>query len=338
MFNLRELLSKYGIVIVLLGLFVFFSLASEYFLTQNNLTNVLRQIAVLGIVSVGMTMVILTGGIDLSVGSTVAFVSIITAVAMKTWGLDMVSAVALGIAVGGVVGLINGVAITLFEIPALIVTLGMLTAVRGVTYLVSGGLPIFGFPEGFTFLGRGMLGVVPIPVLIMFVILILGWVVLNRTEYGRYLYAIGGNREAARLSGIAVTKVLIGTYVIAGIFTGISGVIMVSRLNSAQPNMATGFEMDVITAVVLGGISIMGGEGRFMGVVYGVFIIGILSNGLILLNVQEYWQLVIKGTVLLVAVGLDQYNIRLSHKAAQKTQSAAMLQDRSNTIPSSVNG
>ncbi len=202
----------------------------------------------------------------------------------------------------------------------------MLTAVRGVVYILSGGLPIFGFPPEFSVFGRGMVGFIPVSVLTMIAVLAIGWILLNRTRYGRYLYAIGGNQEAARLSGISVNFNLIITYVLAGIFSAIAGIIMLSRLNSAQPNVATGFEMDVITAVVLGGISISGGEGRFSGVIFGILIIGVLSNGMILLNVQDYWQLVIKGAVLMLAVGLDRYYARLSRQNAQKSQAALLNQ------------
>ncbi|CTQ55626.1 Ribose transport system permease protein RbsC [Roseibium album] len=328
MFNLQSFVTKYGMAVVLVGLIVFFSIFSEFFLTQQNLTNVFRQVAMLGIATVGMTLVVLTGGIDLSVGSTIALVGVVVAIAMTALGLDIYSAGALGLVVGATVGLINGTAVAIFSIPPLIATLAMLTAVRGVAYILTGGLPVYGFPKEFSYLGRGMVGYVPVPVTIMFAVIIIGWLILNRTRYGRFIYAIGGNLEAARLSGIPVKFNLIITYVIAGVFSAIAGIIMLSRLNSAQPNVATGFEMDVITAVVLGGISISGGEGRFTGVVFGIFVIGVLSNGMILLNVQDYWQLVIKGMVLMLAVGLDQYYTRLSHRAAQRVQAASLSQGK----------
>lgn len=332
MTQVSKLASRYGMAIVLVGLLIFFSFASEHFLTQQNLTNVLRQVAMLGIASVGMTIVVLTGGIDLSVGSTMALVGVVCAIAMTALGLDIYTASFMGIGVGALIGLINGIAVTVFAIPALIATLATLTAVRGVSFILTGGIPIFGFPPEFSLIGRGMVGIIPVPVLTMFIVFIVGWFILHRTKYGRFLYAIGGNSEAARLSGIAVKKTLLFTYVLAGIFSGIAGVIMLSRLNSAQPNVATGFEMDVITAVVLGGISIAGGEGRFAGVVFGVFIIGVLSNGMILLNVQDYWQLVVKGTVLLAAVGLDQYYHRLSSRVAQKKQSDALIGEQATEV------
>jgi ribose transport system permease protein len=322
--NLNKFASRYGMAVVLVGLIVYFSIASEYFLTQQNLTNVLRQIAMLGIAAVGMTLVVLTGGIDLSVGSTIAFVGVVAASCMTTLGLDMYTASALGILTGALIGAINGIAVSVFAIPALIATLATLTAVRGFAFILTGGIPIFGFPEAFSYLGRGMIGPVPLPVLTMFIAFTIGWIILNRMKFGRFLYAIGGNREAARLSGISVGRTLMITYVIAGAFSGVAGVIMLSRLNSAQPNVANAFEMDVITAVVLGGVSIAGGEGRFTGVIFGVFIIGVLGNGMVLLNVQDYWQLVVKGAVLLAAVGLDQYYTRFGRRLATGKQSDAM--------------
>lgn len=318
--------SKYGMAVVLIALIVFFSLSSQYFLTEQNLTNVLRQVAMLGIASVGMTIVVLTGGIDLSVGSAMALVGVVTASCMTTFGLDIYTASLIGIGTGAAIGAVNGIAVTVFSIPALIATLATLTAVRGVAFILTGGIPIFGFPPEFSVIGRGAIGIIPIPVLTMFAVFVIGWLILNRTQFGRYLYAIGGNREAARLSGISVGKTLMAAYILAGTFSGVAGVIMLSRLNSAQPNVATAFEMDVITAVVLGGISISGGEGRFSGVVFGVLIIGVLSNGMILLNIQDYWQLVVKGLVLLAAVGMDQYYTKLGHRAAQKKKSESMTE------------
>lgn len=306
-FSARSLISKYGIYTILLVLFVFFSLMSKAFLTQQNLVNILRQFAMLGISAVGMTLVILAGGIDLSVGSNLGLTGIIAAICMVNFEMIPALAILLGLISATIVGIINGVSITRFRIPPLIATLATYTAVRGVAYVLTGGLPIFGFPKSFNVVGRGMIWFLPVPVLIMLVVFVLGWMVLHKTRYGRYLYAIGGNPEAARLSGIPVKRNLVLTYVYSGIFSGIAGIIMLSRLNSGHPTTGTGFELDVITAVVLGGISIAGGEGLFLGVISGVLIIGVLTNGMILMNVYEYYQQVIKGLVLLIAVGVDQY-------------------------------
>lgn len=312
MTSFRSVASRFGMAFILLFLVLYFSAMSEAFLTQQNLTNILRQVAMLGIAAVGMTLVILTGGIDLSVGSTLALTGVVTALGMTYLDVGIIPSIILGLLTGVAVGLINGFAVTVLRIPPLIATLAMLTAARGVCFILTGGLPIFGFPPAFQVIGRGMIGIIPVPVLIMVIMMAIGWVLLNHTKYGRYLYAIGGNHEAARLSGVPVARNLVISYVIAGFFSAVAGIILLSRLNTGQPNTATGFEMDVITAVVLGGVSIAGGEGRFTGVIFGVLLIGVLSNGLTLLNVQEYYQLVIKGAALFLAVALDQYNLRMN--------------------------
>jgi len=303
----KELFSRYGILLILILLFIVFSIASPAFLQPTNLLNISRQIATLGIASVGMTFVILTAGIDLSVGSNIALVSIVSAMSMANWGWGTVPAVILGIAVAALVGVFNGICVTRFRIPPLITTLAMMTSIRGLVYIISGGLPIFGFPESFNFIGRGVVLGVPFPVYVMVIVFVVGWVVMNKTRYGKYLYAIGGNSEAARLSGINVRKNVFLTYVYSGMLAGIGGIVLLSRANSGQPTAATAFEMDVITAVVIGGISISGGEGRYTGVIFGVLIIGILRNGLVLMNVDAFYQQFISGLVLLLAVGIDQY-------------------------------
>ncbi|MCP8894575.1 ABC transporter permease [Shinella daejeonensis] len=329
MSSFRSVASRFGMALILLLLVVYFSTMSEAFLTQQNLTNILRQVAMLGIAAVGMTLVILTGGIDLSVGSTLALTGVVAALGMTYLDIGIIPSIVLGLLTGVAVGLVNGLAVTALRIPPLIATLAMLTAARGVCFILTGGLPIFGFPSGFAVIGRGMVGIVPVPVIIMVVMMAIGWILLNHTKYGRYLYAIGGNQEAARLSGVPVGRYLIISYVIAGFFSAVAGIILLSRLNTGQPNTATGFEMDVITAVVLGGISIAGGEGRFTGVIFGVLLIGVLSNGMTLLNVQEYYQLVIKGAVLFFAVALDQYNLRMNEvsrgRVVHETESKAAV-------------
>jgi len=306
--KIKETLSRYGMLGVLIVLIIFFSFAAESFFTKQNIVNVLRQFSMLGISAVGMTLVILTAGIDLSVGSNMGLTGVIAALFMVNFGVNWVLSCIIALIGAVVLGLVNGLAVTKFKVPPLITTLATLTSARGLAYILTGGLPIFGFPKAFNVLGRGMVFAVPVPVLIMIAVFGLGFFVLKKTRYGRHLYAIGGNPEAARLSGIPVKKNLILTYVFSSVFTGIAGLILLSRLNSCQPSTGVGFEMDVITAVVLGGISIAGGEGRFGGVVIGILIIGVLTNGMIMMNVYEYYQQLIKGIVLLVAVGADQYS------------------------------
>lgn len=305
-----DLFRKYGILLVLIALAVFFSFGSEYFMSVGNIMNVLRQSAVTGICAVGLTFVMLTGGIDLSVGAVIGMASVVASSSMVKLGLHPIAASLLALCVGAVSGALNGALVTYVKIPPLIATLGTMTSFRGLCYILTGGLPVYGFPDGFGIIGKGYVSVIPVPVIIMALVFVGGWYVLNRTRYGRYLYAIGGNREAARLSGINVNKNMMLTYIYAGLLSATAGIVELSRLSSGQPNAGDGFEMTVITSVVLGGVSVNGGEGKFMGVIIGVFIMGVLTNGLVMMNVYEFYQQLIRGIVLLLAVGLDQMTKR----------------------------
>ena len=316
----RELLRRYGILIMLLVLIIYFSFGAEYFLTGSNVVNVLRQSAVTGISAVGLTYVMLTGGIDLSIGAVIGLTAVTAASCMAKFGLSPILACIIALALGALIGLINGILVNYVDIPALIATLGVMTSVRGLCYILTGGLPVYGFPASFDIIGKGYVGVIPVPVIIMAVVLILGWYVLNRTRYGRYLYAIGGSREAARLSGINVDKMVVVTYMIAGLLSSLAGLVELSRLSSGQPSAGDGFEMNVITAVVLGGISVNGGEGKFFGVVVGIFIMSVLANGLVMMNVYEFYQQLIRGIVLIFAVGFDQLSKK--KKSVKKVKAA----------------
>ena len=304
--NKAELLRRYGIVLMLAALVVYFSFGSKYFLTGGNIVNVLRQSAVTGISAVGLTYVMLTGGIDLSIGAVIGLTAVTASSCMAKLGLHPILACVLALLIGLLIGFVNGILVNYVEIPALIATLGVMTSVRGLCYILTGGLPVYGFPESFDILGKGYLWVIPVPVIVMMIVLIVGWYVLNRTRYGRYLYAIGGGREAARLSGINVNRMIVATYMIAGFLSALAGLVELSRLSSGQPAAGDGFEMNVITAVVLGGISVNGGEGKFSGVVVGIFIMSVLANGLVMMNVYEFYQQLIRGLVLIFAVGFDQ--------------------------------
>lgn len=308
--NRADMLRKYGLFAVLLVEILIFSLGSEYFLTAGNILNVLRQSAVTGICAVGMTLIMLTGGIDLSVGANVGMASVVAAIGMSTLRLHPALAVLLAVLAGTLVGLLNGVLVTYVRIPPLIATLGTMTTLRGLCYILTGGLPVYGFPESFGVLGKGYVSFVPVPVIIMAAALLIGWYVLEKTKYGRYLYAIGGNAEAARLSGIDVRRNTVVTYMLGGTLAAVAGVVELSRLSSGQPAAGLGYEMTVITAVVLGGISVAGGEGKFTGAIVGIFVMGILANGLVMMNVYEYYQQVVRGMVLLFAVGFDQMSKR----------------------------
>ena len=236
--------------------------------------------------------------------------NIFCATLMVKVGIHPVVAVLLTLVLSVFIGLINGVFINEFNVPPLITTLGTMTTLRGISYVLCGGMPIFGFPDGFRLLGQGYIGKVPIPVIIMICIFILGWIFLNKVRYGRYIYGLGGNEEAARLSGINVKHMKYMVYMLSAFLTGIASILMLSRINTGQPKIGTGFEMQVITAVVLGGVSIFGGQGKLFSVFVGVLIMGVLANGMILMNVSEYYQMVIRGAVLLAAVVFDNLSKR----------------------------
>lgn len=294
-----------GIYAALLIIIVIFSFSSDTFLTFKNGVNILRQVSSLGIMAVGMTFVMISGGVDLSVGTQLSIFGIITANAMVNWHLHPVFAVLIGAAAVVAIGTVNGIMVTRTGIPPMIATLGMMQIVKGLSYTICAGLPIFGFPEGFSFLGQGSIGIIPIPIIILAICIAIGAFVLNKTSYGRSVYAVGSNSEASRLSGINVRKVKLLTYVIASAFTAVASLITLSRLNAGQVLSGLGQEMDVLTAVVLGGIIFTGGEGLISGVVAGVLIIGVLSNGLVMMGVGEYVQLIIKGGVLLFALSME---------------------------------
>lgn len=298
-------ISKIGVYVILVFIFLFFSVLTSTFMTTKNILNICRQVSMIGICSVGMTMVLLTGGIDISVGSLIALVGVVSSKLMVETSMPIIPAMLIGIAVSTLAGLFTGIMVAKFKIPALISTLAMLTIARGIAFILTKGIPIYGLPEAVKILGQGYLFSIPIPVIIMLITFLFGWWLLEKTRYGRHVYAIGGNEEVARLSGINVDWTKIKIYGLSGFFAGLSGVIMLSRINSGQPATSQGFEMDVITGAVLGGVSVAGGEGRIVNVIAGVMIMGILGNGMTLLNMDEYWQWVVKGLVLLFAVAFD---------------------------------
>ena len=296
--------SSVGIIIVFVVMFIFFSIFARNFLSAKNIINILRQTAVVGICAVGMTGVILTGGIDLSVGGVIGLVACVGALLMNN-GVPILPAVVISIVLGGGVGAINAMFINYVKMSAMIVTLGVNTALRGVIYLICGGMPIYGLPKAFSFLGQGSLFGIPTQVYIMVIVFVLGYIMYNKTVYGREVYGIGGNIEATRLSGVNVKKSIFKVYVIAGLLAAVAGLILLSRVNSGQPSAGDGYEMDIITAVVLGGVSVSGGEGKFSKVIIGVIFMGVLANGMMMMNIGEYAQRVVKGVVLLLAVALD---------------------------------
>ena len=304
--NVIEILNKFKTGIGLLILVTVLSFMSPYFLTIPNLLNVVRQVSIIAIISFGMTMVILTGGIDLSVGSMLAFSGAVTAGMIVNSGLNVFVAILIGLAAGTALGLFNGIAVAKAKLPAFIVTLAMMTVARGFTLIYTNGRPISGFDETFRFFGAGYLGRIPVPVIIMFILLFVIYILLKKTPLGRYIYAIGGNEKATKLSGINTDRIKIAVYALNGFLAAVSGIILTSRLNSAQPMAGEGYELDAIAAVVLGGTSLSGGSGGVVGTIIGALIIAVLNNGLNLLNVSSFYQLVAKGAVILLAVFLDR--------------------------------
>lgn len=297
---------------------IFFSLTSKNFLTMKNLLNVAKQVSIFGIASVGMTYVILLGGIDLATGSIISFVNITAAYFMVNMGMNPWIAVVLSLIISTLIGFLNGLIIAEVKMPPLIVTFAAQTIFAGWAYIICKGVPISRFPDSFLKLGQGYLGPIPIPVIIMIITFIIGAFILNKTYFGRYFYALGGNEEAAELSGINVRRVKYLVYSLSGLFGGIAGLVMLARANTGQPNAGVGYEFDVITCVVLGGVSVNGGSGKISNVIAGVLIIGVLQNGMVLLNVSSYMQMVVKGIILLLAVGSDciQQRNLLKAKAA----------------------
>ncbi|WP_291635618.1 ABC transporter permease [Clostridium sp.] len=298
-----ELKKEMITLIGLLALCLAMTMASDKFLQTDNLVNIVRQVSVNGILAVGMTFVILTSGIDLSVGAIMALSSTVMASAMINYGISPVVAVMLGIGVGALFGLVNGTLIAYAKLPPIIVTLAMMEIPRGIALIHTGGYPLAGLPDGFSFIGRGYLfNVIPMPVVIMLVIYVVAYIILQHLPMGRYIYAIGGNEEAVRLSGIKVKKYKILAYLTSGLTAAITGMVLTSRLMSGQPNVGVGFELDAIAAVVLGGTDIAGGRGTIFGTFLGVLIIGVLSNGLNLMGVSPYVQRVLKGLIIIFAI------------------------------------
>ena len=303
--DIINFIKRNAIWLVLLALVVTFTLVNPRFLSMNNLFIVARQVSMYGIASIGMTFVILIAGIDLSIGSIITVVNVVCAYLMVKCGFGMVTSVCISILLSIVIGLFNSVLIASVGIPSIIATFATQIVVAGAAYLISGGVPIYGFDPSFKVIGQGYVGVVPVPVIIMICCFLIGSFILNKTYFGRYFYAVGGNEEASKLSGIQVKKIKYLIFALSGFFAGLAGVVMLSRTNSAQPTAGLGYEFDVITCVVLGGVSISGGYGKISGVVAGVLIIGILTNGMILMNISDYTQMVVKGLVLIFAVGFD---------------------------------
>ncbi|MGM0876074.1 MAG: ABC transporter permease [Bacillota bacterium] len=300
-----QLTSKYGILLVLLAMMVTMSFLSEAFLTTQNLLNVVRQISFIGIVAMGVTMVIITTGIDLSSGSVIALVSVVSASFAHPGEFSIIVPLVIGLGIGAMAGLINGTITAKGKIPAFIATLGMMIAARGLALLFSDGRPIPDLSPSFLFIGKGEIMGIPFPIIVFIAMGIISHLMLSKTKFGKYTYAIGGNEQAARICGINVDRYKIMIYTYAGLLAAIAGMMLTARISVGQPSMGNMFELDAIAAAVIGGTSLSGGVGTIGGTMIGALIIGVLNNGLDLLGVSSYWQQILKGIIIVSAVLID---------------------------------
>jgi putative xylitol transport system permease protein len=305
--HFQPIIAKYGILISFVILVAILSLANPYFLTQANLSNVLRQVSINGVLAVGMTYVILTGGIDLSVGSILAFSGLVAArLVSGSQPASVILATTAAVAVGSAFGAVNGGIIAGVGLPPFVATLGMLSAARGATLLFSNGRPIASLSDQFRRLGQGNLLEVPLPAVVFAMVALIAWIVLCFSVFGRHVYAVGGNARSARTSGVAVRKITFSVYVIMGALAGLAGAVLTARTSAAVPQAGLGYELDAIAAVVIGGTSLTGGIGKIGYTIVGVLIIGMINNGLDLMGVSSYYQQIVKGTIIVVAVVIDK--------------------------------
>lgn len=320
-FELGTFIRKYAIVGILLILIIALSIMTQgTFLKPQNLINVIVQISAIGIIAVGMTFIIIILGIDLSVGSVIALASVISASLAQLpeasnlmypgLNLPVIVAVLAGLGVGAACGAINGLLVAKFKIAPFIATLGMMTAASGLASIYTDGRPVSTLQPGFNWLGQGAVLGVPVPIIVFAIVAVLGHLVLNFTRFGRHTYALGGNEQAARVSGISIDKLKFSIFTFTGVLAGLAGMILTARIGSGQPTLGTGIELDVIAATVIGGTSFSGGIGTIWGTVVGALIIGIINNGLDLMNVSPFWQKVVKGIIIVVAIIIDELKNR----------------------------
>ena len=304
--SLQEFLKKTGILWVMIALIIVMSLISPTFLTSTNLINVVKQASITTIIGVGMTFVLVTGGIDLSVGSIMAFSGTLAAsMAVADKNLPIVVSILTGMAIGTLCGFINGIGVAYIGFPPFIMTLGMMTIARGIPLVYTNGTPIFGLSDSFNALANSRILGIPTLVYYMVVICLVGYIILSKTVLGRRIYGIGGNEEAARLSGIQVARLKMHVYVFSGFLSGIAGILICSRITSGNGTVAEGYEMNAISAAVIGGVSMTGGSGSVLGMVVGAMILTIIQNSFDIIGVNSFYQDIIKGIIILLAVFLD---------------------------------
>lgn len=305
--------SNIGIIAVLIIMCLIVTLATDKFLTANNIISVLRQISINTYIALGMTLVIILGHIDLSVGAIVAMSGTLTVGFIVNQGMPIIPAIILGLLIGTAAGLITGLIVSTFHVPAFIITMAMMNVCKGVAYVYSGGQSTRIKDDFFVAIGTGYLfNTIPLPVVYMIILIIVFSFLLSKTKFGTYVYAIGGNREAAKLSGVPIKKVEIIVFTVSAFLSAFAGLVLCSRMYSGQPSVGDGYELDAIAACVLGGTSMSGGKGRISGTVFGAMVIGIISNGLNLIGVSSYWQLIVKGLIIACAVLLDSQKDKLA--------------------------
>lgn len=318
--KIAAVMKKYATIVVLIFLIILFSILTPYFFTLQNLTNVFVQQSYVIIAAIGLTFIMISGGMDLSLGYQMSLVGVTTAIFMKNIGLPVWISVALGLVLGTVLGLANGIAAVTLKVHPLIVTLGTSTVYQGVSYIVSNQSVILNLPPSFKAIGQGYVaGVIPISVILMVVVVVLATFILNKTYFGRYVYALGSNDEAAHLAGLNVVKVKLMVFSICGFFVALASMVLFARTGSAASSTGPGTEFNAMTAAVLGGVSFKGGDGKVWSVVVGVLILGVLGNGMQLIGMNTYAQYIVKGLVLLAAVGFDTYQ----KASMQKVKKAA---------------
>jgi ribose transport system permease protein len=308
--RLADIIAQLTAAGALIVVCIVFSIASPDFLTFNNLFNIISQTTVTAVIAIGMTFVIISAGIDLSVGSTAALGGMLGTLIISRTNVSWPLGVLGGTLVGGGIGLVNGLLITKARLSPFITTLGMMSVARGLVYLSTGAVAVYSLPDSFALLGEGSIDGIPIPLIVLVVVAVLAYLLLTRTRFGRHTYAIGSNPEAARLSGISIAFTLIVIYVLQGLLAGFGGMIASSRVVSGQPNFGIGLELDVIAATVIGGASLFGGQGTIIGTLIGAFLIAVIRNGAVLLNINEFYQEVIIGGVIWLAVYWDQFRRR----------------------------
>ena len=320
-FNLKSFLNKYTLEIILLIIFIALTIMSPGFLTPGNLLNILRNISLQGVIAFGMTMVIIAGEIDLSIGSTVGLTGVIIALTtglLAKLGIPMnygvLAGIALSIIVSIIIGLFNGWLLTYFKMPSFIITLGMMAVLFGVAAVLSKGFPVTTLPEWYNKIGAGQIFSIPIPAIILLIIFAIVYIIMNHTKFGRSVYAVGGNPEAARLSGINVKRVKLTVMVYVQVLAALGGIIVSSQVMAGSQTFGRGWELIVISSVIIGGVSLFGGIGRVWGTLIGLIFLGVIINGMTLLNINEYIQYIVRGSLIIVAVLINALQVKTTKK------------------------